>query len=113
MTSPAAEAFLARLPSDLSNDLSDDQKQVLCGAVEQAWRKHSVDLRLSVPMFGARYYLTLVAGKDNRCPIRTAKNKEHYPFKTVGNVLFFLGIASLFYFAAILMVAMQSSIIEF
>ena len=111
--SPAAKAFLARLPEDLAKDLSEEHKIALCEAAEQAWRKHPVDMRLNVPFMGKRYYLTMVGGKDNRCPTRHAQDKGHYPLRTVGNILFFLGIGSVFYLAAFFIMAMQSSIIEF
>ena len=52
-----------------------------------AWTgTHPVNIRLSIPFFGARYYLTLVAGKEKRSPERLREEKRKHPLATRANI---------------------------
>ena len=51
-------------------------------------RDHAVDLRLSIPLVFGRYYLTIVAGRERRCPRRLAEERRKHPMRTAGNALF-------------------------
>ncbi len=50
--------------------------------------EHPLNVRVSIPLFFGRYYLTLVAGKERRARARLASDRRQNPLDTPGNVLF-------------------------
>ncbi len=81
--------------------------------VAAAWsRKHHVDIRLSVPFFGRRFYLTVVSGGEKRGNERRKQDRHHYPLRTAANIFFFVGSGAAFYAVALLFMAFATSIIE-
>ncbi len=49
---------------------------------------HPVNIRLSIPLFTRRYYLTVIAGKEQRSTERLAEEREKHPLATTGNMIF-------------------------
>ena len=49
---------------------------------------HPVKIRLSIPLFDRRYYLTVIAGKELRSTERLAEEREKHPLTTAANVIF-------------------------
>ena len=49
---------------------------------------HPVNIRLSLPFFGRRIYLTLVAGQERRPPERLAADRSKHPLATRANITF-------------------------
>ncbi len=49
---------------------------------------HPVHIRLSIPLFARRYYVTVVAGKEQRSTERLADEREKHPLTTTGNMIF-------------------------
>ncbi len=81
--------------------------------VAAAWaRHHHVDIRLSVPFFGRRFYLTIVSGGEKRNDERRAHDRHHYPLRTAANVFFFVGSGAAFYAVALIFMAFATSIVE-
>ena len=76
------------------------------------WKSHPVNVRFSLPFFGRRFYFTMVAGNEQRSPVRIAEERAKHPVITVSNVLFGCGISTIFALLALVALAMQSSIIE-
>jgi hypothetical protein len=59
----------------------------------QPWASdHPVNVRLSVPVFFGRYYVTIVAGKERRGPERRNIELRRHPLLTFGNVIFLAGV---------------------
>ncbi len=50
--------------------------------------EHPLNIRVSIPLFYGRYYVTVVAGKERRARARLAKDKREHPLDTPGNVVF-------------------------
>ena len=50
---------------------------------------------------------------EKRSPERRAEERNKYPLRTLANVFFFVGLATVFYMLAVIALAMQSAIIEF
>lgn len=97
-----ADGLLLRLPDEVVDILTEEQKERLTRVhVDDAWRRHPVDVRMSVPWFGKRFYMTVIAGEEKRGRGRRDLDKSKYPVHTIGNLFFFLGIATLFYLIAI------------
>ncbi len=50
--------------------------------------QHPVNIRLSIPLFTRRYYLMVIAGKEQRSTERLAEEREKHPLATTGNMIF-------------------------
>lgn len=110
---PAGGLF-ERLPEWVVDTLSVEQKEAIHLAAEDpAWKRSPVDIRFTLPFFGRKFYVTVVSGAEKRNPKRRAEERHHYPLRTVANVFFFIGLATLFYMAAVIALALQSAIVEF
>ncbi|MCZ6848095.1 MAG: hypothetical protein O7F75_04525 [Alphaproteobacteria bacterium] len=48
---------------------------------------HPVNIRLSIPLFVGRYYVTLVAGKERRSGERLASERNKHPLMKLGNLV--------------------------
>ncbi len=56
---------------------------------ERPWGSdHFVNIRLSIPLIFARFYLTIVAGKEQRDPARLARERRKNRLTTPGNMMF-------------------------
>lgn len=54
------------------------------------WRRHPVDLRLTVPFIGCDLYFTVVAGPERRSSARRQLERRRHPVRTLGNAAFVL-----------------------
>lgn len=71
------------------------QDTVKTTPVAASWAgDHPVNIRLSLPFFGERYYFTLVAGKERRSDERLADEKAKHPLATRGNILVLAGLGT-------------------
>ncbi|MDP6926581.1 MAG: hypothetical protein QGG84_05795, partial [Rhodospirillales bacterium] len=106
--------LFSRLPGWVLDTLTTEQKEAIHAAADEGqWQSHPVNIRLTVPVIRRRYFLTIVGGEEKRSLERRAHDRHRYPLRTVANVLFFLGAAAIVYVGAILVIALQSSIVEF
>lgn len=54
-----------------------------------AWSgRHTVDVRISIPLPFGRWYLTVVAGRERRSPERLVRERGKHPLVTAGNLAF-------------------------
>lgn len=64
---PAIQEFLGRIPRQIAATFTNTQlaeiKRVFFHRVNNS---HPVDIRLSLPFFGKRFYVVLFMGKDKR-----------------------------------------------
>lgn len=121
--SPVAEAvtraahgswLYSRLPPWFLDTLSNKHKEALHQAVtDPGWGRHLVNIRISAPVLRRRYYITVVGGQEKRTAERRAHDHHRYPLRTVANIFFFIGLATAFYAAALVALAMFSAVIEF
>ncbi len=49
---------------------------------------HPVNIRLSIPLFTRRYYLTVIGGAEQRSAERLAEEREKHPLATTANMIF-------------------------
>ena len=49
---------------------------------------HPVNIRLSIPLFARRYYLTVIAGKEKRSAERLKEERQKHPLTTTANMIF-------------------------
>ncbi|MCR4379106.1 MAG: hypothetical protein NUV50_13570 [Rhodospirillales bacterium] len=76
------------------------------------WVSHPIDIRISMPFVRRRFYFTIVAGQERRRPDRRHADRQAYPLVTAGNIMFSLGITTMFILIALTMLVVQSAIIE-
>ncbi len=106
--------LLTRLPAHVAESLSAGQQQAIHQALDKSnWGNHPVNIRLSIPFFGKRFYLTIVGGSERRTADRRAQERVRHPVYTAANILFVIGIGALFYIFAAFALAIHSSLIEF
>ena len=112
----AAQAnwLFQRLPPWVVDTLSTEQKEAIHPVVsDPSWSRHVVNIRLSLPFLRQRYYVTVVGGEERRDGTRRAHDRSRYPLRTAANVFFFIGIATVFYAVALVVLAFSSAIVEF
>jgi hypothetical protein len=83
------KAIFSRMSEPERMAFGDEQIESLknaCGRLH--WDKHPVDIRLSVPVLIARYYLVLLAGPERRNAIRRKDERARHHFWRWGNVVF-------------------------
>ncbi|WP_394139195.1 hypothetical protein [Vibrio chagasii] len=75
--SRAVTQFYRVLQQETQQSLSEEQRQAIEKAVNQVGlvAKHSVDIRISFPWFGKRYYVVLLGGRDRRTAERQGESK--------------------------------------
>ncbi len=105
--------LLANLPDTVVDSLTPEQRAALWSASKPlSWRRHPVNIRLTFSFFGRRHFVTIVAGSERRGPDRIKRERKVHPLHTVGNVLFMLGLAGVFYLLAVFGIFLLSNLIE-
>lgn len=108
------EWLFSHIPEGILHSLSAEQRDAIHAAADSgAWGGHPVNIRLSLPVIGWRFFLTVVGGHEKRNAGRRGHDRSRHPLRTAANVLFFVGIAAIFYILAIFAIALQSTLIEF
>ena len=110
----AGEGVLRRLPAVIRDSLTAEQQEAIRRAGgEPAWRGHGVNIRLSLPFPGRRFYLTIVGGPERRPPPRRAAERADHPLHTFANSFFVAGVALFFYALVLVGIFLHAAIIEF
>jgi hypothetical protein len=108
------EAALASLPVEVLEHLTEEQRAALWTAVKPvSWKKQPVNIRFTFPLGSRRYFVTLVSGYERRSTDRLARERLVHPIRTMGNILFMLGVGGAFYLAAVAGIVVFSNLIEF
>jgi hypothetical protein len=82
------EQFLAHVPSQTAETFTVAQVEALKQACSQLnWKKHPVDIRLSVPVPFNRFYLVILAGPERRSRHRLKTESRKYPIWTTTNTI--------------------------
>jgi hypothetical protein len=86
------EKLLAEIAPEVANTFTVEQLEAIKRVfTSPAWTRHSLDIRVSVPIPGLRFYLVLLAGLERRSKMRLRSEKGLYPFWTPANTLFVIG----------------------
>lgn len=67
---------LRRLSPELLDSFTPAQRAAVIAALVPPPGSHSIDLRTSIPLFGGRYYLTVLAGRERRSLDRLAREGQ-------------------------------------
>ncbi|NEQ43527.1 MAG: hypothetical protein F6K00_08185 [Leptolyngbya sp. SIOISBB] len=90
MKNPAFERFLRSLPDDVVASFNTYQLQSMSAALKQESRRHSVDLRVTIPILWKKFYLVLLVGPERRSIDRRKADRAKFPIWTVGNAFVLL-----------------------
>jgi hypothetical protein len=92
------DRFFDRLPSHVHAGLTAEQRAAIAIALrERQGAAPPVNIRLSLPFPKGRLFLTVVAGRDRRGGKRRTEERRRNPLKTLGNFLFVIAAAVMFY----------------
>lgn len=81
--------FLKRFPEEVANSFTGDQLQAMRAALQTTqWRRHPVDIRLTLPLLWKKFYVVLVAGPEQRSQQRRTQDRDKNPVWTLPNLLF-------------------------
>ncbi len=81
--------LLDRLPPEVLETFTPEQRSALWGAAKpSSWRHHPIDMRVSLPLFGGRIFMAVVAGAERRSGGRRRRDAHMRPFFTPSNVIF-------------------------
>lgn len=97
------QRFFDRLPPHIAASLTAEQRSAIAAAAgEPEWTGgHPINIRLSLPALFGRAYVTIVAGRERRDGRRRHHDRARNPLNTMGNFVFVIGAAIVFYVAAV------------
>ncbi|MEH2297954.1 hypothetical protein [Nostoc sp.] len=91
-TASTFEQLFAEIAPEVANTFTVEQLEAIKrGFVSRGRIRHPLDIRVSVPIPGLRFYLVLLAGSERRSKLRLRSEKGLYPFWTPANILFLIG----------------------
>jgi hypothetical protein len=61
-------------------------------ASPEAWSRHPIDVRVTLPWFGGPVYLALVGGRERRSAERRRLERRRHPLISLGNVALFTAV---------------------
>ena len=84
---PFLERFFSRIPREVAASFDEAQLSAIRLAFADGFqRRHSVDLRLSLPLPFRRCYLIVLLGPERRAGPRRRLERRHHPLATAVNV---------------------------
>ncbi len=89
----ADNSWMSRIPPEVRSSFTPVQLAALQTALKP--RHHAVDLRLSLPWLGKRFYLVILAGEEQRSPLRRRLESQLHPLWTPGNLTILFGASAL------------------
>ncbi|MEH2412291.1 hypothetical protein [Nostoc sp.] len=93
---PIFERLFSKISPKIADSFTDEQlKAIQRGFGSQAGSRHSLDIRVSVPIPGLRFYLVLLAGSERRSQQRLQNEKGRYPLFNAGNIIFLTGFLTI------------------
>ncbi len=108
--------YVSRVPAHIKDTLDEEQLTALAdiaAAMRAAWaNRHRVDIRMSIPLFFSRYYLTVLSGPDGRNGRRNGEDGVNGPLRRLANVMFIGLVAAGFYTVAGLALLIYSSVLS-
>ena len=97
-----SDQFFAHIPPETAATFTDAQVEALKQACSQLnWKKHPVDIRLSVPVLVNRFYLVVLAGPERRSRSRRRVESKKYPFWTATHAIAAASLLSLIFFSSL------------
>lgn len=109
----AAEQLFNRMPAEVADGLTAEQKNAIATAFAGgAGARPPINLRLSIPLLGWRFFFAVMAGHDRRSAERRTVERARHPVRTAGNFLFIVAGSMAFYLISLAIFLVWSSVIE-
>lgn len=94
---PIFEQLFAKINPEIADSFTEEQlKAIKRGFGSDVWNRHTLDIRISVPIAGLRFYLIFLAGQERRSKQRLRYEKGVYPLLNPSNIVFLIGFLSIF-----------------
>lgn len=92
------EQFYHTISPKVKDNLTHEQLQAIKIAYESTNHRqpHSLEMKVSLPIPGLRFYIVLLAGKESRAKKRLRYDKSVYPLRNPVNILFLLLLVIIF-----------------
>lgn len=85
---PFLQKFFSRIEPAVAWSFSPAQIAAIRTAFGgRPWRRHAIDIRLSLPLPRRRYFLVFLAGREMRSPERRVAERAHHPLASLGNAI--------------------------
>ena len=85
---PFFQRFFEQVPPEIAHTFTPEQLHAIKHIYgDRTLAKHAVNLRLSVPIPGSRFYFILLSGKEQRSRARILKQSKLYPIWTRLNAI--------------------------
>jgi len=85
---PFLEKFFSRIHPSVAQSFTPAQLAAIKLAFgARTWGSHTIDIRWSFPLLWRRFYLVLLAGREQRPPERRAQEPDRHPFANLGNAI--------------------------
>ncbi|MEH2452667.1 hypothetical protein, partial [Nostoc sp.] len=85
---PIFEGLFSKISPKIAASFTDEQlKAIQRGFGSHVWTRHSVDIRVSFPIPGLRFYLVLLAGSECLSQQGLQYKKSRYPLLNPGNFI--------------------------
>jgi len=89
---PVFWQHFAKISPEIADTFTEEQLEAIKQAfASRSWNRHPLDLRISVPIPGLRFYLVLLAGRERRSKKRLRSEKSTYVLWTPSNIIFLIG----------------------
>lgn len=94
---PVSDPFFTQIPAETLQTLTPEQLEAIKYAFSpRPWKTHPVDIRLTLPIPGCRFYLVLLGGRESRSPERRRVERSQFPIWTPANIVLLTTFLSLF-----------------
>lgn len=90
---PILNRVLNRMPNHVVDSFTELQLEAMRQAIAQP-RKHSVDLRCSLPLIFESFYVVILAGPERRSQERLRRESKEHRTWTLGNLTFLAALAT-------------------
>ena len=106
--------FFDRLPKHIHAGFTAEQRAAIAVALRQRQATPPpINIRFSLPVPPGRIYLAIMAGRDRRGRGRRKDDRRVNPLRTMGNFIFVIAAAVVFYAVAAGILLTSSSITPF
>ncbi|MGB8275694.1 MAG: hypothetical protein WCF16_10555 [Alphaproteobacteria bacterium] len=84
-----ADQLLARMPKEVADSMTPEQRTALRRAADERIRSQTypVNIRISLSLPFAPFFLSIIAGRERRNPSRLANERFANPLMTSGNLV--------------------------
>lgn len=107
------ERFFRRLSDDVTAGLTAEQRSAIAAALAaESVNSPPINIRVSIPSPFGRWYVTIFAGREKRSRARLKDDRNIYPLRTFGNILFIAAGVAIFYVLSAVVFLLYSSVLE-